>query len=128
MELVVQTYWNDITFNNSEVKSDYKSCFFKEEAFNDYEEAHALLTGPITNLRMSTDLLEELRLLFKHIDRKSNEVIFCKCVDPRCSHCTKHPIMSTQTWQFLSERGFNWFNPKPSMETPDHYLTFIEMC
>ena len=91
-------------------------------------QVHKLLTGALSSLRDSADLLRELRMLFKHIHRKWNELIFSKCVDPRCFHCSERPIMSKETWEFLKEREFKWANSKSSVEHPEHYLTFIEMC
>ena len=90
MQLVVSEYWKDLSFNNSEVRTDFKSCFLKESPYDDYKEVHTLLTGPYSKLRDSAKLMEELKMLFKHIDRKSNEVIFCKCTNPRCPHCTEN--------------------------------------
>jgi len=63
----------------------------------------------------------------KHVDRKSNEVIFRKCVDPRCSHCSERPIISRKAWDFLKERDFKWSNPIASLMNPGHYMTFSEV-
>ena len=128
MQLVVSEYWKDLSFNNSEVRTDFKSCFLKESPYDDYKEVHTLLTGPYSKLRDSAKLMEELKMLFKHIDRKSNEVIFCKCTNPRCPHCTEKPIISTKVWDFLKEREFKWMNPKLSVAHPGHYLTCFDMC
>ena len=37
---------------------------------------------------------EEVKFMCNHIDRKSNEVIFRKCVNPRCKHCQGSPVIS----------------------------------
>lgn len=63
----------------------------------------------------------------KHMDRKSNEIIFRKCNDPRCTHCSKRPVISTKAWNFLKERDFKWPNPIPSIKYPGHYMTFLEV-
>ena len=63
----------------------------------------------------------------KHVDRKSNEAIFRKCVDPRCDYCTTHPIISTKSWEYLREREFKWPNPVPSLNYPGHFKTFLEV-
>ena len=87
-----------------------------------------MLTGPIRVLRGSQDVTSELRFMMKHIDRKSNEVIFRKFVDPRCDHCSSSPIISTEAWNYLKEREFKWPNPIPSTaDHPGHFKTFIEI-
>ena len=86
-----------------------------------------LLTGPLRNLRSATDVVKELRFFLKHIDRKSNEIIFMKCIDRKCEFCIQHPIKCTDTWNYLKERSFFWSNPLPSRDNPGHYRTFIEM-
>ena len=60
-----------------------------------------ILSGPIRTLCASKNVVAELRFMAKHIDRKSNEVIFQKCSDPRCSHCSTRPILSKMAWEFL---------------------------
>jgi len=72
--------------------------------------------------------MQELRFTMKHMERKSNEVIFKKCVDPRCDHCSSRPIISTAAWDFIKERDFVWPNPIPSPTYENHYMTFLEMC
>ena len=86
-----------------------------------------LLTGPLRNLRSAADVVKELWFFLKHIDRMSNEIIFMKCIDRKCEFCIQHPIKCTDTWNYLKERSFFWFNPLPSRGNPGHYRTFIEM-
>ena len=86
-----------------------------------------ILSGPIRTLCASKNVVAELRFMAKHIDRKSNEVIFQKCSDPRCSHCSTRPILSKMAWEFLKDRDFKWPNPIPSLDHPGHYMTFKEV-
>ena len=39
--------------------------------------------------------------MVKHIDRKSNEVIFRKCTQPRCNHFRQNPVVSLETCIYL---------------------------
>ena len=74
------------------------------------------------------NVVSELRIIMmKHIDRKSNEIFFCKCVDPACSYCSSHPIRASKMWEFLREKEFKWLNPVPSTTHPGHYPTFLEI-
>ena len=86
-----------------------------------------LLSGPLRNLRSATDVVKELRFFLKHIDRKSNEIIFMKCIDRKYEFCKQHPIKCTDTRNYLKERSFIWFNVLPSRDNLGHYRTFIEM-
>lgn len=85
------------------------------------------MTGSIKTLRSTKDVVAELRFVAKHIDRKSNEIIFMKCRDPLCGHCVRAPIKCVKAWEYLKQRDFIWFNPLPSQTHPNHYMTFVEM-
>ena len=112
-------------FHGSEITTTYKPCKRTEHPYNDYNEIHSLLTGGITNLRQNSKLIKELRFILKHLDRKSNELIYRKCTDPRCDHCSSNPILSKKS--FLKMSDFKWPNPKPSSMHDNHYMTFMEM-
>ena len=127
MDLVKSRYWGGAKFNGSEVTTHYKPCLEEEHPYSDYKETHKLLTGPIAHARNNKEITKELRFLTKHVDRKSNELIFMKCYDPRCAFCVQHPVKAVQVWNFLRERDFKWFNPVPSTSHQGHYKTFLEM-
>ena len=68
-----------------------------------------------------------MHFMMKHIDRKSHEVIFRKCANPRCNHCVSNPVVSVKAWKYLKDREFKWPNPVDSVEYPRHYQTFLEV-
>ena len=70
--------------------------------------------------------MEELRFMLKHVPRKSNELIYMKCLNPRCNHCSKNPIITTDTWEDLKKNEFKWHNLVASTKFPGHYMTFLE--
>ena len=37
----------------------------------------------------------------KRTDRKSNEIVFGKCLDQACSYCFSHPIRASKMWEFV---------------------------
>ena len=78
MNLVTGKYWLNKKFNGSEITTTYKPCKRTEYPYNDYNEIHSLLTGGITNLRQNSKLIKELRFILKHLNRKSNELIYRK--------------------------------------------------
>ena len=125
MDLVTSTYWAGACFNDSEVVTNYRPCLRSETPFHDYKDVHALISGSLRNLR-SSSLCGELRSMFRHIDRKSNEVIFRKCALASCDHCGKNPPVQSKAWNFMKNRDFKWHNPVPSPDHPNHYMTFLE--
>ena len=78
--------------------------------------------------RKSKKLMEELRFMLKHADRKSNELIFMKCVNPRCKHCSENPIIATTAWEDLKKNDFKWYNPMAYFgkrtNKQEHFLNF----
>jgi len=71
--------------------------------------------------------MSELRFMLKHIERKSNEIIFRKCNNPNCRHCLNHPIVSKKSWEYLHSKNFKWPNPTESESFPGHYKTYLEV-
>ena len=43
-----------------------------------------MVSGPLRALRASKVIVNELRFACNHMERKSNEIIFMKCLEPRC--------------------------------------------
>ena len=60
--------------------------------------------------------------MIKHVERKSHEIIFKKCVNPRCSHCADNPVILTVAWDYLRERDFKFPNAVPSINHQEHFL------
>jgi len=127
MGLIKNKYWYAVEFNNSEVNIDFISCMDKESPWDDYKIMHEIVAGPIRRLRSSKDIVKEMRFMVKHIERKTNEILFRKCSDPRSNHCSNSQIISQNAWKYLAEREFKWPNPIPSLNHPDHFMTFLEM-
>ena len=86
-----------------------------------------MVSGPLRALRASKVMVNELPFACKHMGRKSNEIIFMKCVEPRCPHYKDRPIISKNAWSYVLEREFKSANPVESMEFRDHYQTFCEI-
>ena len=72
-------------------------------------------------------MMSELRFLFQHIDKKSNEIIFQKCNRPSCQHCRSNPLIALKACDALKDNEFKWPNPIPSETFPGHYKTFMEV-
>ena len=91
MSLIQNQYWSGVQFNDNEITTEYKSCSEVNTPYNDYNEIHAILSGPYMTLRTNKKVMAELRSMFAHIDHKSHKIVFCKCTNPRCDHCTSNP-------------------------------------
>ena len=125
MELVTKKYWK---VHSECDNSMLQTMCFKGGSVCDYTRIHNMLTGRMSTLGQTKSLLEELRLMFEHLDRKSHEIIITKCSAPRCDHCNKFPAKAKKAWEFLKEREFKWFNPSLSTPHHGHFKTYLEMC
>ncbi len=85
------------------------------------------MSGPVGKLRSNKEIVSEMRFMAKHIDRKSNEIIFAKCMDPACAYCTNNPVRALKMWEYLRHRQMKWANPVPSTMHPGHFMTFLEV-
>ena len=65
--------------------------------------------------------------MIKHVERKSYEIIFKKCFNPRCNHCADKLVISTVALGYLREHDFKFSNPVPSISHQGHCQTFLEM-
>jgi hypothetical protein len=54
-------------------------------------------------------------------------VVFCRCQNAACPHCSKLPKPS-EAVQFLWKHGCVPFISVPSPIDPDHFMTFLEFC
>ena len=71
-------------------------------------------------------MMKELCFRMEHVQQKCREVIFIKFCDPRCDHCSNHPVISQKAWEYLPEHDFKWPSLIPSIDHLSHYITFIE--
>ena len=73
-------------------------------------------------------LLEQFRFLFGHVKMHHNEIVFFKCQESTCTHCTSNPVRAKEVFSFLIDRKMKLFYTMPSKEHKDHYYTFLDMC
>ena len=65
--------------------------------------------------------------MIKQVERKSHEMIFKKCVNPRCSHRADKMVILSVAWDYLRVCDFKFPNPVPSINHKGHYQTFLEV-
>ena len=63
-----KSYWENLKFNDHD----------------DYERVKACLSCPIRDINKYSDLVQEFKKMFEHIDRHTNEISFVKCQDQPC--------------------------------------------
>lgn len=98
---------------------------------SDHDKVHRLLKAHLKEIRdgsTHTVLMNQFKFLFEYVDRHHNEIIFLKCDENTCSHCTKNPVRATEVFSFLKERKMKLFYPMPSKNHNGHFCTFLEMC
>ena len=84
MDVVVSNYWNNLTFNGNAVTTSFKHCLANEEPYNDYETVHKLLSGGLNAIRNNVEVMKELRHMFAHMERKSNDFSLAVGYCPYC--------------------------------------------
>ena len=115
------THWKDATFDSFPVIAIPVSS--EDHSSSDHDRIHEFLKAPLGRLKQYPDLLEEMKFMLAHIQRHRNEIVYMKCQNPTCEHCTNNPPTATE---FFSQEKL--FSPMPSQLHEGHYCTFLEMC
>ena len=99
--------------------------------FTGFSDVKTFIKEPLREMESGTNknVLREMKVMQKHLNRKANEVVFMKFSDLSCSiGCPNKPWKASQVQDFLQKRDFKLFRPEESAEYPGHYVTFLEMC
>ena len=76
-------------------------------------------------------LVREFKFLCHHADRRRNSISFLKCqlIRPgkECDWCLSHPPLDCPAYRFEKGVGGFSFDPMPSEDHPDHFMTYLEM-
>ena len=129
IEQIVDVDWNKAVFDGFPIIPVPIKC--SDHFASDHDKVHRLLKAPLKEIRdgsTHTVLLNQFKFLLEHVDRHHNEIIFLKCNEITCSHCTKNPVRATEVFSFLKERKMKLFYPMPSKDHKGHFCTFLEMC
>ena len=63
----------------------------------------------------------------RHIDKRPYSIMFRKCDNRSCSHCTQHPVELKDVMQSLPTRQQGALFNAPTPATDDsHYMTYLE--
>ena len=123
------THWKDATFDNFECSPVPVSCIddLPLHTYSDHEDVHSFLVSSLRDIRAGKFKME-MEAMHTHVKRYRNEVIFLKCPEPGCPHCSEHPVRAKKLFKFLRERDMKMFSPVASTRFEGHYCTFMEMC
>jgi hypothetical protein len=70
--------------------------------------------------------VKAFRMLLAHLDKRSYMIMFKKCSEPTCEHCSTHPVQKSDAMEFLTKYGI--FAPMPYFQhdSSKHYMSFLE--
>lgn len=118
---MVGRHLRDLTFRKNEVCCRFIPAGSTQET-GKYREVHASITKSATGLRNSI-YNEEYNFMISHMDRRYGMVIFKRCQNENCGHCTLLPPQLSRAWQQLANF------PSPTLEDNGvHFKTYMEAC
>ena len=118
----IEKYWATTTYAGKPIHITSILSGADDTPFNDFSRVHAAVSSSATRLREDAAVYNEFRFTMRHMDRRIGMVIFAKCTDPACQHCSSNPPVSEEMLQCVR----NFPTPKPSSSHPGHFLTFID--
>ena len=114
-------YWEGATFNGVGVVrakilyGDDKLKWNDQDAIKEYFEA------PVRDLHKFTELSNECKSVFNHLDHHLNEIVFVQCQDLTC--CGEWGSSSFK--ESLSKNKYRLPAPDMSKQYEDHYETYL---
>ena len=126
------SYWTGATFDEFPVIPLPVLSSGRDNPIPTADDIVSFIEAPLRDIRAGKHkaVLEEFRFLSKHADRRHNEITFSKCQfsrDTICDYCHKNPVRSKKVLDVLRQAGGRLFEPTPSTQFDDHYMTFLEM-
>ena len=90
---------------------------------------HRFLKAPLRQVfsKKYAQTLKYFQFMLHHNDGHRSELIFAKCNQLSCTHCTLHPVKAKKTFQFLQQRGTIFYNPQKIKKYDGHFKTLLEM-
>ena len=126
---ITDVHWNRTVFDEFPVIPVPVKC--SDQFPSDHEQVSKFLKAPLREIRDGStyaNLIQEFRFLLAHVNRHYNEIMFLKCQESGCTHCTQNPVRAKEVFSFLTGRKMKLFYPLPSSEHVGHFSTYLEMC
>ena len=118
----ISGYWSRTMYAKKPINITCVPSGSREGPFNDFDGVHAAVSSSATRLRADAAVYDEFQFVMRHMDWRIGMGIFAKCTDPACQHCSSNPPVNDEMLQCV--RDFP--TPKPSLDHPGHFLTFME--
>ena len=71
-----KAYWENVKFNDHEISTKVIQTNNNKLIYDNYERVKAFLSCPIRDIHKYSDLAQEFKKMFEHIDRHVNETTF----------------------------------------------------
>ena len=127
-------HWENITYDGHAVVPMTVPSNNTSRSYCDHQRVEKCVHANVKALREDPDLLplvREFQFLCLHADRRRNSISFVKCQLFRpgreCNWCLSHPPVDCPAYQFEKSIGGFCFDPMPSEDHPNHYMTYLEM-
>jgi hypothetical protein len=107
---------------SSDADFDSKLPYSDAELVSRFVEA----SGKAAQSEEFKDLLAEFKFILKHVDRRTDALLFRTCNDAKCAHCASIPKPGLL---HLLDRSFGgqFPTPTPHAEMPASYMSYLEM-
>ncbi|XP_054766021.1 uncharacterized protein LOC129272973 [Lytechinus pictus] len=125
MDQIRKRYWSNVRFAGHKVNVKVEKSGGEPRPYGTtYQQQKAALAGSTRALRQS-GMMEMYRFASRHMDKRIGTVIFAKCLEPSCEHCSSHPPQVSPGDLHILR---NFPTPKPSSDHGGHFITFLEAC
>lgn len=95
----------------------------RHKLFDTFVKSSALRISQCSELQETKQLLQ---FLAKHCTRSTYQLVFLKCSQASCDHCSTHPVRATRSVGVLRQLRNRLPTPMPSMQRDHHYCTYLE--
>ena len=105
IEEIADVHWNNAVFDGFPITPVPVKC--SDHFASDHDIISKFLKAPLKVIRdgsTHTVLLEQFRFLFGHVKMHHNEIVFLKCQESTCTHCTSNSVRAKEVFSFLIDR------------------------
>lgn len=124
MELLC-VYWNRAKWGGVNIDSSFQRCLSDSYPFNVHEMLKLKLQKA-TSILNDANLLDEMRFMIAHIERRVDFLAVKKCQDKSCDYCTDNPGHPNEAMKFLT-RHSAFPSPIPDAKYSGHYYSFLDI-
>lgn len=118
----LECYWQDTKFDNFDVVTERIPCGDDPLKWDDLENVKRFFKAPLRDIHQFSELSNECKRMFRHLDRHLNEIVFVRCNDRSC--CSEWQSDNLQRYL----QAFDFRFPAPTFDVihEGHYDTFLQ--